>query len=521
MFRNHFTALLFVLVSQFTFMAIGQSVNLSNGFVFDGEPFLVVNPANPRHMVVSWMGYTFGQPLGIKTIATFNGGKSWSSPVIQPHFSAGFKSADPSMVFDNAGNVYCCYIDYRESPDSGGVYLTKSADGGLHWALLSRAIDAHADANKVPIDRPWLTIDPSNNHMCITTKPAPWVLPPNRPYIISSANGGQSWNPWRYIDGPGYLVGSIIKQPMAAPATSSDGKFHCIYPTYLPSQHLLPGYIHAESADNGATFTYSNVYFAASGITDTLAKAGGRLACDPALPGHMVYCFLDERSGDLDIYISESYNDGSTWSVPTRLNSDPYGNGKMQDLVWSDFSSKGDFVVAWRDRRNSSGTGYAAASEIWGTMRWHDSTNFIPNFRISDTLSSYHNILSQNGNDFMCLAVAADTLNAVWGDAGTGVLSIWFSRISLRSLHSTGVSEIVKEPVPLISIFPNPGGSLFYLDGETVSKVEVFDNAGRSVSVPGNSEPVRSVDLSGFPAGQYLLILTTRKGIVHRTVIRK
>lgn len=44
-----------------------QNQNLSNGNIFDGEPFLVVNPSNHSHMVVAWMGYFPFTKIVIKT----------------------------------------------------------------------------------------------------------------------------------------------------------------------------------------------------------------------------------------------------------------------------------------------------------------------------------------------------------------------------------------------------------------------------------------------------------------------
>jgi len=33
-----------------------SDTNISNGFVFDGEPYLAMDPTNPQHLVSAWMG---------------------------------------------------------------------------------------------------------------------------------------------------------------------------------------------------------------------------------------------------------------------------------------------------------------------------------------------------------------------------------------------------------------------------------------------------------------------------------
>ncbi len=501
-------------------LGFAQNTNLSNGAVFDGEPYLAVNPANPQHVVAAWMGYSFGSLLGIKTIVSFNGGKTWSAPAMLPHFSPAFHSADPCMVFDNAGTLFACYIDYRETPDSGGIYITKSTDGGLHWAFLSKALDLRADGLKAPIDRPWLTINPVNNHLYITSKPAPWVAAPNRPYFIASIDHGLNWSSWRHIDNSGFLVGNFIQAPMAAPAVSPDGAFHCMYPSWVVSQNLLPGYIHAKSLDDGTTFTYNGAYYTSPGTGDTLAKAGGHFECDPLDALHLTFVFPESKYGDFDIFFIESHNDGVTWSAPQRVNSDAQGNGKMQDLVWSSFDAQGNFVIAWRDRRNSPGTGYTTSSEIWGTMRWKDSVNFSRNFRISDTLAPYQHVLSLNGNDFMALAVADDTIHAAWGDTRNGYLNIWYSRLDMHTLNSTGISNIVHDPMPDIRIYPNPGNSVFYLRGSRVMDVTIYDEQGKLVREQKSHGSTTQIDLSEQPSGIYFLYIKTGVGNVYKRIVR-
>ncbi len=152
-----------------------QNVNLSNLAVFEGEPYLVINPTNPKNMVVAWMGYVFGNGSGltIKVKSTFNSGLIWTSAINLPHMSPNFKSADVSMAFASTGKLFLSYIDYRQSPDSGGVWIVNSTNGGLSFSAPVKVIDAYADGSKRPLDRPWLVVDNTGNNLYVTTKPAP------------------------------------------------------------------------------------------------------------------------------------------------------------------------------------------------------------------------------------------------------------------------------------------------------------------------------------------------------------
>ena len=116
--KPHLILISFLLIVSSLF---GQNQNVSNGNIFDGEPYLSINPINSQHMVVAWMGYLPFSNVLIKTKVSFDAGQTWSNmnPII--HIRPLYGSADPAIEFDNSGNVYLSYIDYSRSLDSGAV----------------------------------------------------------------------------------------------------------------------------------------------------------------------------------------------------------------------------------------------------------------------------------------------------------------------------------------------------------------------------------------------------------------
>jgi len=503
--------------------------DLSGGVVWESEPYMAIDPANPQHIVVAWMGNVPLSHICIKMIATFNGGVTWSSAAAIPHYSPTYTSADVSMVFDHAGNVYATYIDSRKSPDSGAVYIVKSADGGLTWGTPSQVISGFADGSKYPLDRPWLSISRSTgatpDTLFVTTKPAPWIAPPNRPYFVKSYDYGVTWSAWRYIDSTGFLVGNTIQAPMAAPAVDSAGTFHCIYPAYLPAQSPYAQYLLANSGPaNSFNYNVAETVMSA-GPVDSLAKAGGRFICDPTNNKHFAFVHIEDDYGDLDVFSSETMDGGVTWSTLARVNDDAEGNGKMQDMVWANFDEHGDLVTAWRDRRNAPGTGYEQPTEVWGAIKWKDSLNFSANFKLSDTAAPYDSAyLYGNGNDFMNVAMAQDTLSAVWGDVRTGVLNIWLARKYLHvtdtaiDTGSTVVKNIVSEQLPMVHIYPNPGSEQITVEGEGMVNIMLNDVSGKTVleRKPGSKKCV--LDISGLARGIYIAVVTTQHGVVDQKV---
>ncbi len=520
--------LLVISILLFVTISFGQNQNISNGIVFDGEPYLSVNPYNPQHMVVAWMGWVLFNKIAIKTRVTFDGGSNWSDEVHLSHTVSSYTSADPSIEFDHNGDVFLSYIDFtgfNTFPLDGAVYVCKSGDGGLNWGAPVEVISFDSDPGKLPIDRPWISIDRSggNNqgNIYITTMNAKGATIGYNPYFISSTDGGNTFNQWRYLDTTNWIAGYFIPQPMPTPCLSSNGTFYAIYPSLAFLQNPLAQFIIATSHDAGNSFTYNSVFESETGVMDSLAKKGYLLRSDPADTSHLAFFYLDTIYGDIDVFMRESFDVGVTWSDATRINDDPVSNNRMQDLVWADFDNDGDLVVSWRDRRNAPDPTYTTDSEIWGAVRMKDSTNFSDNFRLSNTIVVYDSILAQSGNDFMCVKFVDDTINAVWGDTRTGKLNIWFQRTTTDGAL-VSISQIASENIPLVSIFPNPTVSDVTIEGKNIKEVTVFNQAGIFLSTNENllNSNNLKIDLSALPDGVYLFQIITKDGVVTRKVVK-
>lgn len=491
-----------------SFYTESQNQNLSNQLVFEGEPYLAINPTNSQNIVVAWMGFVFANSprLSIKVASSFNGGQSWSPIITMPHIVPTYKSADPSLAFDVNGNLYLSYIDYRENPDSGGVYVFKSTDGGLSWGLPKMVIDMYADGDKKPIDRPFLVVNETGDKLYMTTKPAPWIAAPNRPYFMSSTDFGATWSPWRYVDTANYLVGNTISAPFAPPSCSGN-LFSCVYPSYLFSQNVYPQFILATTADNGNHFEYNSVFVGSQAITNDSAKLSYKLIHNPVNINHLVFVFPYSFTSDIDIYFTESLDAGLNWSSPKRINDDPIANGKMQDLLWADFDNDGDLVVSWRDRRNAPGVGYNKASEYYAAYRNKDSLNFGENFKLSDSLVGFNTILIQSGNDFMGMEVDNDTISAVWGNTRDGSLDIWFSRIAVQNgqISQTSLIESISSQV---NITPNPSNGVYCFEEKNnfvIDKIEIYSQNGTLIKKYEGEFITKELDISNEKQGIYLV----------------
>jgi hypothetical protein len=496
-----------------------QDVNVSNGFAFDGEPFLSVNPADPHHFVVAWMGFKLNENLVIKTSVSTDAGVTWSTPVSVPHTLAGHTAADPSLRWDHAGNLFLCFIDYNNvNFSTGAIEVCKSTDGGMSWGPPAEVISVTECPGKYCIDRPWMAIDttagPNQGNIYVTSMNGKLANgnPPYNPYFMRSTDGGGSFEPPRFLDTLNWLAGSLVPQPMPSPTVSANGVLFATYPSYVVAQNVFPQVILASSQDGGANFAHNSAYVINSaGANDSLAKKGPLLIADPADGDHLVYLAVRGQSGDLDITMIESTDGGQNWTQEIRINDDPIGNGVLQDMVWADFDADGDLAVCWRDRRNAGGTGYARATEMYTAVRWKDSTNFSANQPLSSAAANFDVVLNEAGNDFMGVEFVDDTLSAAWGDVRNGTLSIWFTRMAMRS-GMTSTYPIVSEPSPQEIAYPNPAGEWIELtEVEGPFSFQIVDLQGRRVKEAENWRADR-IEVADLKPGVYFLNWSNEKG---------
>ncbi len=499
----YYTALcFFVLIS---FFGNSQNVNISNALVFEGEPYLAIDPSNQQHLVAAWMGFKLGQGIVIKTKYSDDGGVTWSAVNEIPHIVGATSAADVSLEYDSNGNLFLCYIDYEnQNFTQGDVLVRKSTDNGVTWGNAVSAIAITDCPNKLCIDRPWIAIDnstgPNNGAIYITTinaNQSTIVAPPYHSYLVVSSDGGASFSPPRFVDTTGYLVGAI-SQAATSPLIGSDGTFYATYPSYDTGQSPFVHIYLAYSTTLGSDIDHANAYTVLiQGASNPFAKKGGKMMCDYSEPNHLAMLFLGQENGDGDVYFMETY-DAINWTTPIRTNDDASGNGKLQDLMWADFNENGDLAICWRDRRNGATSGYQ--TEIYGVVRYKDSTNFESNFPISSQQAPHQVVLEGAGNDYMNVRFVGDTIYSIWGDVRTGTINIFLNKTSVSS--GTSSTQTIHSDDALMTIFPNPAKEYFTIDQfEAYASCQLIDAAG---NVLRNIETgtIATLDL---PSGTYFV----------------
>ncbi len=514
--------ILFPLLLFFPVGSIAQPANqqLSKGLIFEGEPYLAINPTNPQNVVVAWMSFKLiGNPVTIETRTTMDGGSSWSDTLSLPHMNAKWQSADVSMAWRNDGVLFISYIDYLQDSDSeGGVFVVHSTDGGRSFSAPVKAIDASEDTD-ISLDRPWIVVDnsASNGNLYLCTKPAPWHPLPNHAYFTRSTDGGLTWSHETILDTLGYSA-LLVSAPMGAPTVANDGTLSIAYPGL---SLLNGGFVLAQSHNGGQSFLRSYITRPVEdSVEKDSIKGGFHLIADPANPKHLVFAWPDARDGDYDVFAIASFDGGATWTDTARVNDDKVDNGVVQDMVWPTFGSDGSLAIVWRDRRNGSTPGYASASDTYFSSSTDGGITWSRNQRLSDSTAPYNAALFNPGNDFLAGAIVHDSLFAAWSEVRDNRLIVNFAKSPLSEKdavqHSGNVSTISE-----LVIVPNPAEDnanlLFQLSSAGNCSLWLFDTRGvfvRSLFNDVLSMGSHSVNVStaGLANGDYVVDLRTPSG---------
>ncbi|MFM8595848.1 MAG: T9SS type A sorting domain-containing protein [Flavobacteriales bacterium] len=502
------SCILSLIVFCFCSFAHAQNTLVSSGAFFEGEPYLAIDPTNPQHLVAAWMGLQLNEKIVIKSARSTDGGLTWSAPIWQAHQQAGNSSADVSMAFDAQGILYMAYIDYDNvNFTNGAVVCRKSVNAGQSWGAATIARSISSCPNKLCIDRPWIAVDPLTGSVVITSTNAKQpgiVQAPFHPYLAVSSDQGATFS-LQELDAPPYLAGNAISQPLPSPAFSNNGTFMALYPSYDPTQSILPRIVEVSKTAVASFYTYQIAFQGLGfGTTNDSLKIGPHLALDPSNSNHAVYTFATEVFGDPDIALIERNN--GVWSAPQRVNNDAQANGALQDLAWADFDSDGDYAVCWRDRRNGLANTYSSPTEI--VCRIKSQGTWSNELFISPQIS-HDSILLESGNDFLNVQFHENKLYTIWGDVRSGSLKIYLNVFD--QLDSTNmVSEIPTLP----KVFPNPSNGLFEIPPHlTQQYFELLDAKGTLIL---NGTLSERLDLSLFPSGMYWLNVAESQFQLHK-----
>lgn len=490
--------------------------NLSALTLFDGEPYIAVNPTNADNIIAGWMRMRPDGKIWIATKASFDKGLTWSAINYMPHDTVINGSADVSIAFHHSGDAYISWINFRTSPDTAGaVFVSRSVDGGLTWGTPNKVIDG-TEKPDIPFDRPWIAVDnsggPNDGAIYVTIMSAYFYIGQHHIYLRTSIDNGTTWSTIKQIDTVGFSVGSLTVS-YGGISIGSDGRAYMAFISYDVSVSPYVKYYSITTTDLGNTFDRKEIgnVFLAPGADFT---KGWSIKASPTVTGFAVLTWVDNRYGDYDILLSKTVNGGAYWSVPVKINDDAINNGIIQDLVWSDFSPSGIYGITWRDRR-LNGAGTSVPFDIYGAVSTDSANSFCPNFRVTTVSSPQFTVTK--GNSFLGCAMSDSSIYMNWGDyRNSPDWDIYFNQTDISTVI-TSTNSVEKNTPPTIEIFPNPANNSIQVTfslptSESKAEIIIFNSNGKALKtiyITQNEAGKYSqqIDISHLSSGVYYLYI--------------
>jgi hypothetical protein len=406
------------------------NVDISRRHTNESEEAIAVNPTNPNNIVeVSNVDFP---DAGMLEGVSFDGGQTWTTKLIGSGDNLGDACCDPSLSFDQYGNLFLTYLFNVE--DTLPVAL--STDGGLSFHLIAN-ISGIAKRNETGSER-------AKGLFRFVDQPT-----------ITAAEG----EVWVVVNvgGPMGAFGARVTGLGQVGDFSTDevvpGTNNCTYGDVSigPGGQVMQVCTLTESGQGGGKL-FVNVDpdgLGAAGfgdrvfVTDTHVGGFDFIPPQPdrsvdAEPGlawdrtggphagrvYLVYTHeIRNEKDDTDIEVRHSDDGGATWSAPVRVNDDATTNSQFLPKISLD-PTTGKIAVVWYDSRADLGTGGAGDTDgvpdddaqFWGAFS-SDGETFSPNIQISAGTSNSQD--AHNGidyGDYTGLSYFGGVAHPAWAD---------------------------------------------------------------------------------------------------------
>ena len=414
---------------------VPTNVDISQRHLNESEQTIAVNPTNPNNIVVvTNVGHREARlPAGMFEGVSFDGGATWTTHLIGNNDNLGDACCDPSLSFDEYGNLFLTYLYEIENE----VPIALSTDGGVNFNLI-------ANVMQPPKTTP--TKASGDNRGLFRFVDQPTITAAKGEVWIVVNAGGPMFATGAPVTGLGqvgaFFAGEVV------PGTNN-----CTYGDVAigPSGQVMQVCTLTESGQGGGKLFVnvdpdglgpagfgSRVFVAETHVggfdfippqPDRSVDAEPGLAWDRTGGPHSGRVYLvytkeqQNESDNTDIYVRYSDDGGVTWSAGVRANDDQTVNSQFLPKVALD-PTTGNLAVVWHDSRLDLGAGGPGDTDripnddaqFWGAFST-DGASFRPNIQISAGTSNSHD--SGNGidyGDYVGLSFFGGTAHPAWAD---------------------------------------------------------------------------------------------------------
>ena len=291
------------------------------------EPYLAVNPEDPRHMAAIWQEnrYVAGSAQGNVVAVSTDGGRRWTETVLPGlTFDSGARRAgpwdlasDPWIAFGPDGELYAnSLVGDEDAPFITAIVVNRSLDGGETWSapvVVTQSPEPDFnDKNALAVDR-----GPESRYRgrvyvawdVNVLNDAGNAFDRQDIYVAWSSDQGASFEapvPVR----SGVIGGGVI------PQVDADGRVYLMFTAEGVDNRYA---IYVTSSRNGGRqwrrpVRISDIVGASvEGVRDGFSLA--TFLADPST-GRLFVAWQDSRSGVARIMLSISEDGGKKWSAP-------------------------------------------------------------------------------------------------------------------------------------------------------------------------------------------------------------
>jgi hypothetical protein len=385
------------------------------------EVSIAINPQEEGNIVaVSMMRHLKDENGTITNYGyyTRDGGKTWeTSPAPNPRNRI---QGDDAIRFAPDGTALRAYISFvgiftpRPERGESAIVVSRSSDGGATWNEPVAVIE-HLNTAEPMEDKEYLVVDAEPKSPFYGRTYVTWTRfdrygsddPEDNTqiYFSRSPDQGQTFTPpIRISDLGGDCLDKDDTVEGAVPAVGTDGRIFVVWSGPRGMELDV-------SLDGGDTWSEDRKIYDHPGGWDSTVAGAGRHNGMPVTGvdhssgpyrGSLYVNWIDDRNGDLDVFVGQSRDNGATWSEPVRVNDDPIKNGKEQFFTWMAVDPvDGSINAIFYDRRDQEGLAarMTLARSVDGGRTFRNFAVDQPPFELSDNvfMGDYTGIDARNG----------------------------------------------------------------------------------------------------------------------------
>ncbi len=539
----------------------------------DVEVHAAINPLDTNNIIVSWLQIQL-VTASMQLYFTENFGETWNESEINfvPRDLLPTESiiggGDPLIVFDNSGNAYISwiyvilnietkvdytyeiYMVYAKSTDKGATWQRADNDHDIitHVVCSNEGIMPTGVASGIWADKQWMAADTQSDKIYMTAtefdESGNYDTGLEQFFIRTLQEDGTEFGSKTLIPHTDSLQATL-----GSLAVDADGDIHVVVPNFNVYPDDKEFLTHYKSDNQGETWSEAN-YIARVEVANFKGLGLSAPADAPRMYERLYpasYIAIDTcssspykdrlyvvwNSNDLeyeykvDIFLSYSDDDGTTWSEPQKIHSEVPKDGEFHHRPTIYVNPKGIIVVGYYDNRdgeineNTNENHYYVGVSVNGGQHFSENSITETSFNYFDAYSvnEYYQILATE-NNVIAFYAAYD------GDDN----EIYYSIFPLDDVTDIKEIQPLTTQMSVKNIYPNPVTDILSIDivtkQNTSFNYQIYNTEGKLVkqgietkySIGNNNKEISVNDLE---IGIYYISFNTEWGVFVKKFIKK